>query len=53
LSSGAFARHPRLTAARMPDLDCSAMHRLSHLYSAVACEPVPQALAALVKRLRT
>jgi hypothetical protein len=34
------------------DLESSAMHRLSELYAALAREPVPPALATLVKRLR-
>jgi hypothetical protein len=48
-----FGKRPHSAAAAMPDLESSAMHRLSHLYAAVAREPVPRALAALLKRLRT
>jgi hypothetical protein len=48
---GCFGGFASLTAAATPDPGSSTMHRLSDLYAAIAREPVPEVLAALVKRL--
>ena len=52
-SSGLVGKRHHSTAAVMADPASLAMHRLSSLYAAIAREPVPQALAALLERLKT
>jgi hypothetical protein len=52
-SGGLVGKRHHSIAAVTADPPSSAMHRLNSLYAAVAREPLPQALAALLERLKT